>query len=46
MPGQQTEETLETSGQDDFDDIQTLKNLLELRSFMRKQKPSLDEPFD
>ncbi len=46
MPGPQTEETFEASGQDDFDDIQTLKNLLELRSFVRKQKPSLDEPLD
>jgi len=45
MPGPQTEETFEASGQDDFDDIQTLKNLLELRSFMRR-KQSLEEPLD
>ena len=45
MPGPQ-EEAFEASGQDDFDDIQTLKNLLELRTFMRKHKQSLEEPLD
>jgi len=46
MPGSQAKESSEGPGHDDLDDIQTLKNLLELRSFMKQQKDSLDEPLD
>ncbi len=45
MPGSQAEENSEGPWHDDLDDIQTLQNLLELRSFLRK-KDRLEESLD
>jgi len=46
MPGSQPEENPEGPWLEDLDDIQTLQNLLELRSFLKKQKNPLDESLD
>ena len=46
MPGSQPEEDSEGPWHEDLDDIQTLQNLLELRSFLRKQKNQLYESLD
>jgi len=46
MPGSQPEENPEGQWHEDLDDIQTLQNLLELRSFLKKQKNQLDESLD
>jgi hypothetical protein len=45
MPGSPEKERLGPR-HDDFDDIQTLQNLLELRSSMRKENGSIDESLD
>ena len=46
MPGSQGEKVPEDPRRDDLDDIQTLKNLLELRASLKKEKNSLTESLD
>ncbi len=46
MPGSPEKEHREDLGHYDLDDIQTLKNLLELHSSTKKEKDSLDQPLD
>jgi hypothetical protein len=46
MPGSQEEKVPEDPRREDLDDIQTLKNLLELRVFLNKEKNSLTESLD